>query len=57
MRLMRDMVDEERANPREMKYDEPNLEIAHTVFEEEQFTRKITKKKIQSLYLILIWRS
>ena len=28
MRLMRDMVDEERANPREMKYDEPNLEIA-----------------------------
>ena len=40
MRLMRDMVDEERANPREMKYDEPNLDIAHTVFEEEQFTQE-----------------
>ena len=35
MRLMRDMVDEERANPREMKYDEPTPEIVHTVFEEE----------------------
>ena len=40
MRLMRDMVDEERANPREMKYDEPTSEIAHTVFEEEQFTQE-----------------
>ena len=35
MRLMRDMVDEERANPREIKYDEPQEEIAQAPVEEE----------------------
>ena len=44
MRLMRDMVDEERANPREMKYDEPTPEIVHTVFEEEQVPQEDTEE-------------
>ena len=40
MRLMRDMVDEERANPREIKYDEPTPEFAHSELEETYITEE-----------------
>ena len=50
MRLMRDMVDEERANPREMKYDEPTPEIVHTVFEEEQVPQEDTEEEMGPIF-------
>ena len=50
MRLMRDMVDEERANPRDMKYDEPTPEIVHTVFEEEQVPQEDTEEEMGPIF-------
>ena len=46
MRLMRDMVDEERANPREIKYDEPTPEFTHSELEEDYITEEESNVEI-----------
>ena len=46
MRLMRDMVDEERANPREIKYDEPTPEFTHSELEEDYITEEESNAEI-----------
>lgn len=50
MRLMRDMVDEERANPREMKYDEPAPEIVHSSLEEEYTPEDKTENDSEPIF-------
>ena len=50
MRLMRDMVDEERANPREVRYDEPASEIVHSQLEEENLPEEEAEEDSEPIF-------